>query len=38
MEYSSTIKQNEIMPVEATSINLKIIVISEVRQQKGNII
>ena len=38
MEYYSTIKKNEIMPFSATRMGLEIIVLSEVRQRKTNII
>ena len=36
MEYYSAIKRNEIMPFAATCIDLKIIILSEVRQRKTN--
>ena len=38
MEYYSAIKKNEIMPFAATWMDLKIIILSEVRQRKTNII
>ena len=38
MEYYSAIKKNEIMPFAATWMELGIIIISEVRQIKTNII
>ena len=34
MEYYSAIKKNEIMPFAATWMDLKIIILSEVRQRK----
>ena len=34
LEYYSTIKENEIMPFAATSIDLEIIVLSEVSQKE----
>ena len=37
MEYYSTIKRNEIMPFEATWMDLEIIRLSEVSQTKTNI-
>ena len=37
MEYYSAIKRNKIMPFEATRGDLKIIMLSEVRQRKTNI-
>ena len=38
MEYYSAIKKNEIMPSAATWMDLEIIILSEVRQRKTNII
>ena len=38
MEYYSDIKKNEIMPFEATWIDLEIIIVSEVNQTKTNIV
>ena len=38
MEYYSTIKKNETMPLAATWKELEIIILSEVRQRKTNII
>ena len=38
MEYYSAIKKNEIMPFVPTWMNLEIIILSEVRQGKTNII
>ena len=37
MEYYSAIKKNEIMPFEATWMDLEITILSEVRQRKTNI-
>ena len=37
-EYYSAIKKNEIMPSAATWMDLEIIILSEVRQRKTNII
>ena len=34
MEYYSVIKKNEMMPFEATWIDLEIIILNEVRQTK----
>ena len=34
MEYYSTIKKNEIMPFEATWMNLEIVILSEANQTK----
>ena len=34
MEYYSTIKKNEIMPFEATWMNLEIVILSEENQTK----
>ena len=36
MEYYSVIKNNEIMPLAATWIDLEIIILSEVRKRKKN--
>ena len=36
MEYYSAIKKNEIMPLAATWMDLKIIILSEVSQKKKN--
>ena len=36
VEYYSAIKRNEIMPFAATWMNLKIVIINEVRQKKTN--
>ena len=38
MEYYSAIKKNEIMPFAATKMDLDIIILSEVRQRRRNII
>ena len=38
MEYYSAIKRNKIMPFAATSMDLEILILSEVRQRKTNII
>ena len=38
MEYYSAIKKNEIMPFAATWMQLEIIILSEVRKRKRNII
>ena len=38
MEYYSAIKKNEIMPFAAPWMDLEIIILSEVRQRKTNII
>ena len=37
-EYYSAIKKNEIMPFEATWIDLEIIILNEVRERKKNMI
>ena len=37
MEYYSTIKKNEIMPLAATWMNLEIIILSEVSQMEKDI-
>ena len=38
MEYYSAIKNNKIMPFEATWMGLEMIILSEVSQRKTNII
>ena len=38
MEYYLAIKKNEIMPFAATWMDLEIILLSEVRQRKTNVI
>ena len=38
MEYYSAIKKNDIMPFAAIWMDLEIIILSEVRQRKTNII
>ena len=37
MEYYSTIKNDERMPLEATWINLEIIILTDIRQTKRNV-
>ena len=38
MQYYSAIRKNEIMPFAATKMDLDIIILSEVRQRRRNII
>ena len=38
MEYYAAIKKNKIMPFAATWMDLEIVILSEVRQRKKNII
>ena len=38
VEYYSAIKKNEILPFEATQMDLEIIILSEVSQRETNII
>ena len=38
MEYHSAIKKNEIIPSAATGMDLEIIILSEVRQEKYHMI
>ena len=38
MEYYSAIKKNEIMPFAATWMDLEMIILSDVRQRKTNVI
>ena len=38
MEYYSAVKKNEIIPFAATRMDLEMIILSEVRQRKTNVI
>ena len=38
MDYDSAVKKNEILPLAVTWVDLQIIILSEVRQRKTNII
>ena len=38
MEYYSALKKNEIMPFEATWMDLEIIILNKVKKRKANII
>ena len=38
MEYYSAIKKNKIMPFAATWMDLEIVILSEIRQRKTNIV
>ena len=38
VEYYSAIKRNELMPFAATWMDLEIVILSEVRQRKRNIV
>ena len=38
MEYYSAIKKNEIMPFEATGMELETLILSDIRQKKTNTI
>ena len=38
MEYYSAIKQYEIMPSAATCVGLEIVILSEIRQRRRNIV
>ena len=38
MEYYSAIKKNEVMPFAATWMDIEIIILSEVKERKTNII